>query len=148
MLPKKKVTEEEIKTTEMRLAESYASLKQAIKNIPSEAARPVTDTVKEHPYVSVAAAAGAGYLAFRLLDLLVPRTKVINREVSVQPEIEIKEAKGKEKRSLASRLLSEAVALAMPYITGYVRGEFSRLLAKPRESEEISSETDKKSSVS
>jgi hypothetical protein len=144
MIPKKNVTEESLKATEARLSESYAGFKQALMSIPSEAVRPVTDTVREHPYVSVAAAAGAGYLAFRLLDLLMPRTKVITREVSVQPEIEIKEVKGKEGRSFASRLLSDAVALIMPYLTGYVQSEVSKLLSKPREGEAVIVEPDKK----
>jgi hypothetical protein len=144
MLPKKNVTEEDLKATEARLSGSYSDLKQALFNLPSDAVRPVTDTVRSHPYASVAAAAGAGYLAFRLLDVLMPRTKVITREVSVQPEIEIKEvAKEKEKRSLASRLLSEAVALALPYITGYVQSEVSRLLSKPRDGEKMAAEPEK-----
>jgi hypothetical protein len=113
-------------------------------SIPSEAARPVTDTVREHPLASVAAAAGAGYLAFRLLDLLMPHTKVVTREVSAQPEIEVKEVKGKEGRSFASRLLSEAVALALPYLTAYVKSEVSRLLSKPVEGEAVVGKPDKK----
>ncbi len=140
MLPAKNITAEDVKATEARLSESYQGLKQALVSIPSEAARPVTDTVRAHPYVSVAAAAAAGYLAFRLLDVLVPRTKVINREVSVQPQIEIKEAGEEKKRSLASRLLSEAVTLAMPYLTSYVKNEVSRLVSRPSGGEALDSE--------
>ncbi len=144
MIPKKNVTEEDVKATEARLAGSYAGFKQALMSIPSEAVRPVTDTVREHPYVSVAAAAVAGYLAFRLLDLLMPRTKVITQEVSAQPEIEMKEARRKPGRSLASRLLSEAMALIMPYVAGYVKSELSKLLSGSREGEAVAYEPDKK----
>lgn len=141
IIPRKNVTEEDVKATEARLSESYAGFKQALLNIPSEVARPVTDTVRAHPYASVAAAACVGFLTYRLLDLLMPRTKVITREVSIQPEIEIKE---KRRRSLTSRLLSEAVALIMPYVTGYVQSEMSRLLSKPGEGEAVAGKPDKK----
>ncbi len=140
MLPKKKVTDEDIKATEARLAGSYTRFKQAVANIPQEAVRPVTDTVKAHPYATVAAAAGAGYLAFRLLDVLMPRIKVITSEVSAQPEIESRQAREKRGRSFISKLLSQAVSIATPYITAYVQGEVARLLSKPREGEAVAHE--------
>lgn len=130
IIPRKNVAEEDVKATEARLSESYAGFKQALLNIPSETARPMTDTVRAHPYISVALAVGAGFVAYQILDLLIPRTKVITHEVSVHPEIEVKE---KKRRSLASRLLSEAVTLITPYVTGYMQSEMSRLLAKPGE---------------
>jgi hypothetical protein len=144
MLPKKNVTEDDVKATEASLAESYARFKQALKDIPSEAVRPMTDAVSEHPYATVAVAAGAGFLAFKLLDVLIPRTKVITREVSVQPEIEVKEVKRKEGRSLASRLLSEAVTFAMPYIKAYMQVEISKLLSRPEEGEAVPAGPEKK----
>lgn len=134
-IPKKSVTEEDVKATEARLAASFNGLKTSITNIPSDMARPVTDTVREHPYLTVAAAAGAGFVLYSLLNVLVPRTKVIEREVTAQPGIEVKE---KRPRSLASSLLSQAIALATPYITGYVQNELSRIISKKREpSEEV-----------
>lgn len=126
IIPSKRVTEEDVKATEARLGESFASLKQAVLDIPSEAAKPVTDVVKKHPYASVAAAAGTGFLAYRALSLLMPRTKVVTREITVQPELEIKEHK---KRSLASDIFSQALAMATPYITSYVQNEAARLLS-------------------
>ncbi len=135
MLPKKNVTEEDLKVTETGLAESYASLKQALTSIPSDAVRPFTDTVREHPYVSVAVAATTGYLAFRLLSMFFPRTKYVTHEVSVQPEIEVKEVGGREGQSLFSRLLSQVVSLVTPYVMGYVQSEVSKLLSRPKEGE-------------
>jgi hypothetical protein len=144
MIPKKNVTEEDVKATEARLAGSYAGLKQALMSIPSEAVRPVTDTVREHPYASVAAAAGAGYLAFRLLGVLMPRTKVITREAPAQPEVETKEAVKKPGRPWALTLLSEAVAFIMPYVMSYVKSEVSQLLSGPREGEAVAHVPDEK----
>lgn len=143
MLPKKNVTEKDIEATEARLSGSYARLKQAITNIPSDAVRPVTDTVKSHPYATVAAAAGAGFVLFQVLNVLMPRTRIITSEVSVQPEIEIKEVRGRSKRSFLSKLLSQAVAAAMPYITSYVQNEVTRMLSKPRENEAAPVEPEK-----
>ncbi len=126
IIPSKRVTEEDVKATEARIKGSLAGLKQAVLNIPSETAKPVTDMVKEHPYASVAAAAGTGFLAYRVLSLLLPRTKVVNREITVKPEVEIKEHK---KRSIFSSMLSEALAMATPYITSYVKNEAVRMFS-------------------
>lgn len=126
-IPKKAVTEEDIKATEARLAASFNGLKTSISNIPSEMARPVTDTVREHPYLTVAAAAVGGFVLYSLLNVLIPRTKIVEREVTVQPEVEVKEHRAP---SLASKLLSEAVTFMTPYITGYVQSELSRIISK------------------
>lgn len=126
-IPKKAVTEEDVKATEARLAASFNGLKTSITNIPSEMARPVTDTVREHPYLTVAAAAAGGFVLYSLLNVLIPRTKVVEREVTVQPEVEVKEHRAP---SLASKLLSEAITFMTPYITGYVQSELSRIISK------------------
>ncbi len=131
ILPSKRVTEEDVKATEARIKESFTGLKQAVMNIPSEATKPVTDIVKEHPYASVAAAAGTGFLAYRILSLLIPRTKVVHREITVQPELEIKEHK---KRSVLSSMLSQGLAMATPYITDFVQNEAARLLSGSKRS--------------
>ena len=126
-IPKKAVTEADVRATEARLNESFARLKGSITRIPSDTVRPVTDTVKEHPYLTVAAAAGAGFLFYSLLSVITPRTKVIQREVTVQPQVEIKEH---EKTSLGSKLLTKAVSLITPYVTSYVQGELARFMSK------------------
>jgi hypothetical protein len=126
-MPKKAVTEDDIKATEARLAGSFESLKKSITAIPQEAAKPVTDTVKAHPYATVAAAAGAGFVLYSLLSLLIPKTKVIKREVTVQPQVEVKE---REVKSFSSKLFSEAVTMATPYITSYLENELARIRAK------------------
>ncbi len=130
-IPKKAVTEEDIKATESRLAASFNGLKTSITNIPSEAARPVTDTVRKHPYMSVAAAAGAGFVFYSLLNVLIPRTKVIRREVTVQPQVEIREQSTK---SLGSSLLSQVIGFITPYVTSYLQTEVSRIVAKKEQS--------------
>jgi hypothetical protein len=135
-IPKKSVTEEDVKATEARLAASFTGLKTSITNIPSDMARPVTNTVREHPYLTVAAAAGAGFVLYSLLNVLIPRTKVIERDVTVQPEIDVKVQR--HAPSVTSKLLSEAITFMTPYITGYVQNELSRIISKKSEpSEEV-----------
>lgn len=131
-MPKKAVTEDDIKVTEARLAGSFESLKKSITTIPHEAARPVTDVVKAHPYATVAAAAEAGFVLYSLLSLMIPKTKIIKREVTVQPQVEVKE---REVKSFSSKLFSEAVALATPYITSYLGSELARVRSKNAEPE-------------
>jgi hypothetical protein len=130
-IPKKNVTEADVKATEARLAASFAGLKTSITTIPSQAVKPVTDTVRAHPYASVAAAAGAGFVLYSLLNVLIPKTKIIEREVNVQPQIEVK---AKRTSSTASRILSQVVTLATPYITSYVQNEVARVLSKREKS--------------
>src|SRR5512146_1429270 len=132
-IPKKAVTEEDVKATEARLAASFNGLKTSITNIPSDMARPITDTVREHPYLTVAAAAAGGFVLYSLLNVLIPRTKVVEREVTVQPPVEVKEHRAP---SLASKLLSEAIPFLTPYITGYVQNELSRIISKKSEPSE------------
>jgi len=126
-LPKKAVTEADLKATEARLAESFTRLKSSITRIPGDVTRPVTDTVKEHPYLTVAAAAGAGFVAYGLLNAIVPKTKVVKREVTIQPQVEIKE---KNVVPMRSKLLSEAISFATPYVTSYLQSEISRITSK------------------
>ncbi len=136
-IPKKAVTEEDVKATEARLAASFSGLKTSITNIPSDLARPVTETVREHPYLTVAAVAAGGFVLYSLLNVLIPKTKVVEREVTVQPGMEVKE---QHPRSLASRLLSEAIALLTPYITGYVQSELSRIISKKPSEDVVNAE--------
>jgi hypothetical protein len=120
MIPKKKVTEEDLKVTEALLASSFNNMKNSLARIPGDMVKPVTSTVKAHPYATVATAAGAGLMGYQLIRLMTPR--VITREVKVGPQGEVKEP---ARASLASQILS----IAAPYILGYLRQEVTRLLA-------------------
>lgn len=111
MAPRESVTEADVKVTEARLAEAYAGFKKALFGIPSEAVRPVADTVKSHPYVSMAAAAIVGFVAYRLLGLPMPREKTI-MDAGMQPQAKVAE---RRMPSLTSRLISGAVAFAALY---------------------------------
>jgi hypothetical protein len=124
MIPKKKVTEEDLKVTEAMLARSFANLKSSVTRVPSDLVKPVTGTVREHPYATVAAAAGIGLIAYEFIKLVTPR--VVMKEVKVQPRVDVSE-RGR------SKLTSQAMALAAPYLVGYLQQEVSRLLSKPRE---------------
>lgn len=124
MIPKKKVTEEDLKVTEAMLARSFANLKSSVTRVPSDIVKPVTGTVREHPYATIAAAAGIGLVAYEFIKLVTPR--VVMKEVKVQPRVDVSE-RGR------SKLTSQVMALAAPYLVGYLQQEVSRLLSKPRE---------------
>ena len=135
MKRKKKITEEDVRATEARIRESLNGIKKAIVAMPSDAAKPVTDTVRKHPFLTVAASVGAGFLLYRLITSLKPRTKIIIREKGGRQQ----EFREPAKPSLLSKIMSEATTLAMPYITSYVQKEVANLLsgakATPEESE-------------
>jgi hypothetical protein len=135
MKHKKGVTEDDLRATEARIHGSFMGLKQAMMDIPGEATKPVTDTVRKHPFLAVAASAGAGFLLYQLITSLRPRTKVIIKETGVHQEI-----KAQPRRSLLSRIMSESLTLAMPYITNFVQQEVSSMLAGKRRGEPVESE--------
>lgn len=122
MIPKKSVTEEDLKATEAMLASSFTNMKSSLTRIPGDMVKPVTSMVKAHPYASLAAAAGVGLIAYELIRLMTPR--VVTREVKVQPRVEIKE-------HARSSLTSQIMAFAAPYIVGYIQQEVRRMLARP-----------------
>lgn len=131
MIPKKNVTEEDLHITEALISQSFSNLMGAISKVPEDMTKPVRDsikpvtgTIKEHPYASIAAAAGVGIIAYQFIRLVTPR--VVVKEVRLEPEVRIKE----DGRSSAA---SQILALAAPYIAGYLQQEISRLLSKPKE---------------
>lgn len=128
MKHRKNVTEEDVRATEARIRESLNGLKDALVAVPSDAVKPVTDTVRKHPFLTVAASAGAGFLIYRLITSLKPRTKIIIKEKG-GPREEFREP---AKPSLMSRIMTEATALAMPYVTGFVQKEVANLLSGPK----------------
>lgn len=128
------VTEEDVKATEARIMDSFTGLKRSILDIPSEVAKPMTDTIREHPYASVAAAAGAGFLAFRVARQLLP---VVVREAPGMPAPEVKERK---KTSLISRIISQAVPMITPYVASYVQNVVSDLISRNKSADQLKKE--------
>ncbi|HEY3421737.1 MAG TPA: hypothetical protein VGK13_01165 [Methanocellaceae archaeon] len=124
MIPKKNVTEEDLKATEAMLASSFKNMKSSLTRIPGDMVKPVTNIVKAHPYATVVAAAGAGLIGYQLIRLMTPR--VVTREVRVGPKGEVTEHK-------RSSLASQIVAFAAPYIVSYIQQEVTRFLSRPIE---------------
>lgn len=124
MIPPKRVTEEDLKATEAMLARSFSNMKSSVTRIPSDMVKPVTSTVKEHPFASLAAAAGIGLIAYELIRLMTPR--VVTREVKVGPQGEVKER-------ARSSLTSQIMAFAAPYVISYLQQEITRFLTRPIE---------------
>ena len=125
MASKNRVTEADLKATEAMLASSFNNLKTSVTRIPSDVVSPVTNTVKKHPYATIAAAAGAGLVAYLLIRAATPR--VVVREVSAQPGEKVKGSKSRSRN-----LLSEIITLATPYIMAYAKQEITRMLSNPQ----------------
>jgi hypothetical protein len=128
MIPKKKVTEEDLKATEALLAGSFSNMKNSLTRIPGDMVKPVTSTVKAHPYATMAAAAGAGLIAYLLIRAATPNMVV--REVNAQTGAEAKVHR-------RPSILSQVVSFATPYVVAYVQQEVTRLLARPVEERPI-----------
>ena len=124
MMPKKNVTEEDLKATEAMLARSFTNMKSSLTRIPGDVVKPVTGTVKAHPYASLAAAAGAGLIAYLLIRAATP--KVVVREVGSQTGGEAKEHR-------RPSMTSQIMAIAAPYVVSYIQQEVTRMLARPAE---------------
>lgn len=132
MIPKKKITEDDLKATEALLASSFNHMKSSLTRIPGDMVKPVTGTVKAHPYATVAAAAGTGLIAYLLIRAATP--KVVIREVSAQPG-------GEPKVHRRSSILSQIISLATPYIVAFVQQEVTRMLARPIEERPVGEAT-------
>jgi hypothetical protein len=128
MSTKQKITEEDLKATEALLAISYANMKRSLARIPGDIVKPVTGTVKAHPYASLAAAAGTGLIGYELINLMRPR--VVIKEVNVPSRGEIKE-------HASSSMVSQIMAFAAPYVVSYLQQEVTRLLTQPRQDEDM-----------
>ena len=124
MIPKKQVTEDDLKATEAMLARSFGNMKNSLTRIPSDLAKPVTGPVKAHPYATLAVAAGAGFVAYLLIRAATPR--VVVREMKMQPG-------GKAVEQRKPSILSQIVTLATPYVISYVQQEVTRMLSQPRQ---------------
>jgi hypothetical protein len=128
MSTKQRITEEDLKATEALLAISYANMKHSLARIPGDIVKPVTGTVKAHPYASLAAAAGAGLIGYELINLMTPR--VVTKEVNVPSRSEVKE-------HASSSMVSQIMTFAAPYVVSYLQQEVTRLLTQPRHNEDI-----------
>jgi hypothetical protein len=70
----KKITEEDLRVTEVLIAESYTQLKSSVMKAPEKALKPVTDMVRDHPMASAATAVGAGLIAYQLFVQMRPKS--------------------------------------------------------------------------
>jgi len=117
---KPRVTEEDIRLTEALIGQSFARLKTSVAKAPHDLVSPATTTIREHPFATAAAAAGAGMIAFRILNMFMPR--VVVKKVPAQHKITVKEGG-------QSTLTSQVMSIAMPYVMGFVQQELGKMIA-------------------
>ena len=113
----RRVTEEDLHITEALIADSFGRLKRSIAEAPHDAVRPAADLIREHPFASTAAAAGAGVLMFELAKAFAPRP---SRK---------KERKG---GAFGAGLLGQLTSLAAPYVASMLQQQLGRALAGER----------------
>jgi hypothetical protein len=114
MASRRRVTEEDAHVTEALIAESFGRLKKSITDAPHEAVRPATNIIRQHPFITTAAAAGIGIAAFEVFRIMAPR---------VAP-------KGTEKRGGASPgFLAQIWPLVAPYITTALQQQLGNALS-------------------
>ncbi len=123
----RRVTEEDLHVTEAMLADSFTRLKRSITEAPKEAVRPASDIIREHPFASTAAAAGAGIIAFQLMKLIFS---------SGTPRREIRMGRGGISRGIVGGLgrdvMGQVMALATPYIASAIERQITRALYDKR----------------
>ena len=119
-MAKPRVTEEDILLTEALIGQSFARLKTSVAKAPHDLVSPMTTTIREHPFATAAAAAGAGMIAFRVINMFMP--KVVVKEVPAKHKITVKEGG-------QSNLTGQIMSIAMPYVMGFVQQELGKMMA-------------------
>lgn len=113
METRKRVTEEDILTTEALIAKSYCRLKQSVSQVPSRAFTSAGRTVRQHPYATAAAAVVAGvalYGIFKTITSRAPAHEAPGGSRSAR----------KKETGLIQQMLPMLVPLLAPYIGGYI----------------------------
>ncbi|MCD1294751.1 hypothetical protein CUJ83_07030 [Methanocella sp. CWC-04] len=140
---KKPVTEDDLRVTEEMIGRSFGNLKKAVLKVPSDIVRPVTDLVEEHPYATIAAAAGTGLIIHEAIRIATP--KVVVKEVPVPvKEGEAEKPAPKKGPDIISQLTSQVVSMATPYAIAYLEKELANMFTgKKSEYTAVKTETDK-----
>jgi hypothetical protein len=114
----RQVTEEDLHVTEALIADSFARLKRSIAEAPHEAIRPATDMIREHPFATTAAAAGAGVIMFQVAKMMLG---------SGAPRKEAQRGRGAK-----TDLIGQLLPLAAPYITSMLQQQLGKVLSGER----------------
>jgi hypothetical protein len=112
------VTEEDLHVTEALIADSFARLKRSIAEAPHEAIRPAANAIREHPFATTAAAAGAGVIMFQIAKMAFG-SRTPRREAH----------KG---RGIGMDIVGQLLPLAAPYITSMLQRQLGKALSGER----------------
>lgn len=125
MKKRSRVTEEDLRVTEVLIGRSFSRLKRsaadAAAKAPSEILKPASNAIREHPVASTAAAASMGLIAYEVMKLLSPRAA---REGPVRQAF----VEGPAKADLWSQI----IATALPFVASYIQQELSKKAPSPR----------------
>jgi hypothetical protein len=115
---RKRINEADLILTEEMIGRSFTRLKESMLQAPSQAFRPATDMVRQHPFATAATAVGAGMLAYQVLSLVVPLFTA--------------RGGGKKESGRRSGLTSQLFSLATPYLVGILQQELGHIMAGDR----------------
>ena len=121
-MAKHKVTEEDIRLTEALIGQSFGRLKTTVTKAPHDLIRPATSTIRDHPFMTTAAAVGTGIVAFKIIRLFTPR--VVVKEVPAKHNITVQEGGGG-----GGSMVSQLLALAAPYAVSILQQELGKMMA-------------------
>lgn len=111
MPERRRITEEDVRRTEQRIAVSVARLEQAVERAPARVIGSLGEKARRHPLETMAALAGGAFIVYGLIRLLSGGPCRKERV---------------EKGSTAGSLLSMVLPLAAPYLLRLI-GEFLKI---------------------
>jgi hypothetical protein len=119
---RRRITEEDLLVTEALIAASYSQLKQSVVQAPSRALKSAGQTVRDHPYATVATIVVAGVALYGIFKIMSSRPS--SDDVRHNPQI------SRQKNTGSMDLLQELLPLIMPMVTPYIMGYIQKYLGK------------------
>jgi len=114
---RRRITEEDLLITETLIAESYGQLKQSVVQAPSRAYRSLSETAREHPYVTAGTAVVAGVVLYGIIKKMTSHASV--QEAQVREQVPMQ--KDTCRPDPMHDMLLMMIPIVTPYITSYIQ---------------------------
>jgi hypothetical protein len=123
---RRRVTEEDLLVTEALIAKSYTQLKQSVIEAPSRAYREVSQTVREHPVASTAAAVVAGVVIFGIIKKITAKPPIQKTQDNSGEPVQ----KNQNHPDPMHEILLMIIPMVTPYIAGYIQKYMGSILSE------------------